>query len=203
MTEKEILSEYIPENAVDEVLRWIKEKKIYLKITRARKTKLGDYRAPVRHSNHRISVNHNLNPYSFLITFIHELAHLLVFEKYKNKVAPHGIEWKIAYRDLMTGFLQMDIFPKDIHKVLSKSIQNSKASSTADLQLSRALHKYDKESVFSRLEQLEAGTQFLIENGKTFQKGEKIRTRYKCLNLQNKKLYLFHPLTPVFPVEGQ
>lgn len=201
MTDKEILSEYIPENAVDEVLRWIKEKKIHFKITRTRKTKLGDYRAPVRHTHHRITVNHSLNKYAFLITFIHELAHLLVFEKYQNRVAPHGTEWKITYRDLMISFLNMDIFPHDIHQVLFKSIQNSKASSTADLKLSRILHQYDKPAEFTRLEQLATGTQFFIENGRTFQKGEKVRTRYKCLNLQNKKLYLFHPHAPVFPIE--
>ena len=42
------------------------------------------------YNNHRISVNGNLNKYSFLITLIHELAHLLTFTQYKNRVDPHG-----------------------------------------------------------------------------------------------------------------
>jgi len=78
MSDKEILAQYIPEEAIDKVLNRIIEKKVHLKITRGRRTKLGDYRPPVRHSNHRISINHDLNPYAFLITFIHEFAHLLV-----------------------------------------------------------------------------------------------------------------------------
>ena len=88
MKETELLGQYLPSEAVEEVYHWLVEKKIHLKITRSRRTKLGDYRPPINHPNHRISVNHNLNPYSFLITFIHELAHLMVFEQFGNKAAP-------------------------------------------------------------------------------------------------------------------
>lgn len=201
MNESELLKQYLPQGAVEDVYRWIVEKKIHLKITKSRRTKLGDYRPPIHQPNHRISLNHNLNPFSFLITFVHELAHLLVFEQFGNKVAPHGKEWKTTYQKLMLPFLEKDIFPVDLKHVLSKSINNSRASSTSDLHLSRVLLSYDTPNDHKRLEQLESESIFQIENGKTFKKGDRQRTRYKCLNLQNKRYYLFHPLTPVYPIK--
>ncbi|MCF6341303.1 MAG: SprT-like domain-containing protein [Bacteroidales bacterium] len=195
--DKTILRQYLPEAAVDQVYKWIVQNKIHLKITRNRKTKLGDYRPPIHQPNHRITVNHNLNPYAFLITFVHELAHLQVFEEYKTTVLPHGTEWKKAYRRMMLVILKNDVFPSDIQQALSKSIVNAKASSTTELELSRVLLRYDKEKTEIRVEDLNTNTVFQTQNGMRFKKGEKQRTRYKCLNLQNNRLYLFHPLTPV------
>lgn len=197
MSEQEILAEYLPRKTVEQVYQWIVQHKIHLKISRKRNTKLGDYRPPFRNQNHRISINHDLNSYAFLITFVHELAHLRVFEKHKNKVLPHGKEWKEEYSSLMKLFLDNNTFPDDINQVLKKSIINSRASSTSDLALSRALMRYDKPTGHQNLETLESGTVFQAQNGRRFKKGEKIRTRYKCLNLENKRYYLFHPLTPV------
>jgi len=200
MDEKKILNNYLPSAAVEMVFDLIKDKNIHLKITRNRKTKFGDYRPPIYHSNHRISINHNLNPYGFLITFVHEYAHLLVFEKYKNRVLPHGKEWKRLYKMRMEEFIEMGVFPQELNEVLVKSIQNSKASSSSDLKLSRILQKYDTSMPQIRVEDLPANTIFKANNGKRFVKGEKQRIRYKCKCLDNNKLYLFHPLTPIIPV---
>lgn len=201
MEEKNVLSEYLPEGAVEEAFNWIVKKEVHLKISKQRKTKLGDYRPPVHHSNHRISINHNLNKYSFLITFVHEFAHLLVWEKHKGRVEPHGKEWKEKYRDLMGGFLHRNLFPEDVEKVLSKSIENSKAASTSDLKLSRILKKYDNQSNFLSLEDLKEDAVFFIEGGRRFKKGKKQRTRYKCQDIDNKKIYLVHALTAVYEMD--
>ena len=201
MKEKEILKEYLPERSINQVMEWIVQKNVHLKITRTRSSKLGDYRPPVVHPNHRISINHNLNPFSFLITFVHELAHLNVWEDHKNKVAPHGIEWKTEYRKLMQVMLANNIFPDDIHKVLLESIINSKASSTSDLKLSRVLKKYDEHISDTHLEDLPEDSIFQTTKGVEFKKGKKQRTRYLCQNINNKKQYLFHPLTPVEVVD--
>jgi len=201
--DKQILASYLPENAVDIVFEWIKNKNIHFKITKNRKTKLGDYRPPIQHTNHRISVNHNLNPYAFLITFVHEYAHLLVFEQYKNRVLPHGREWKSTYKDLMREVLDAGIFPENLAQVLEKSIHNSKASSVSDLHLSRVLHQYDTGGTQQlRVEDLPGNAVFETQTGKRFRKGEKQRIRYKCRSLDNGRLYLFHPLTPVYLVEN-
>ena len=202
MTDVQILAEYLPEGAIDRVYDWIRSYKVHFRITRARTTKLGDYRPPAGRSSHRISVNHNLNPYAFLITFVHEMAHLIVHEKYGRRVQPHGREWREEYRDLMLPFLDGEIFPSDIRPVLRRSLINTKASSTNELALSRVLLRYDKPSHHNRLEELGEGQTFQTENGRIFRKGERIRTRYKCLNLQNNRYYLFHPLTPVIPTKA-
>lgn len=201
MEEKNVLNEYLPEDAVEKAFSWIVDKDVHLKISKQRKTKLGDYRPPVYHTNHRISINHNLNKYSFLITFVHEFAHLLVWEKHKGKVDPHGKEWKNEYKSLMQNFLNKAIFPADLEKVLAKSIENSKASSTSDLKLSRVLKKYDDQSDFLTLEDLEEDAVFFIEGGRRFKKGQKQRTRYKCQNIDNKKIYLVHALTAVYELD--
>ncbi len=198
MQHKNILQTYLPDASVDVVFDWIRRYNIHLKISKGRKTKLGDYRPPIRHSHHRISINHDLNPYAFLITFVHELAHLKVFEAYGTGVSPHGRQWKTIYRELMLPLLDMDIFPEDLSHALHHSIVNAKAASGSDLQLTRILNQYDEvDSQKTRLEDLAEAAIFRIQNGRIFRKGEKQRTRYKCMNLTNKKWYLFHPLTPV------
>ena len=202
MKDDELLKEYLPEKAVSQVMKWIIQKKVHLKITRGRLSKLGDYRPPIHYSNHRISINHNLNQYSFLITFVHEMAHLNVWENHKDTVAPHGIEWKIEYKKLMKVILKNTIFPIDIHEALLKSIINSKASSSSELSLSRVLKKYDENSFGIDLENLPENALFQIENGNKFIKGEKRRVRYICKNMSNKKMYLFHPLTSVMEVKN-
>ncbi|MBC8321036.1 MAG: SprT-like domain-containing protein [Bacteroidetes bacterium] len=197
MKEKEILKEYLPEKSINQVMKWIVQNNVHLKISRRRNSKFGDYRPPVNHPNHRISINHNLNPFAFLITFVHELAHLNVWKLHQNTVAPHGIEWKTEFRKLMKVVLKNSIFPDDIHEVLLQSIVNSKASSTSDLKLSRVLKKYDNQTVGTHLEDLRENTIFQTKTGIQFKKGAKRRTRYLCQNMTDNRQYLFHPLTPV------
>jgi hypothetical protein len=98
---------------------------------------------------------------------------------------------------MMLVMLKYDIFPEDIKQALSKSIVNAKASSTSELELSRVLLRYDENDRETRVEDLTQNAIFQTQNGMQFKKGEKQRTRYKCLNLQNNRVYLFHPLTPV------
>ncbi len=86
------LSNYLPEGAFDPVVSLINEYKVHLTVSKARKSVLGDYRHAALGANHKISVNGNLNQYEFLITLLHELAHLLCFEQYKNRVEAHGKE---------------------------------------------------------------------------------------------------------------
>ncbi|NQU32210.1 MAG: SprT-like domain-containing protein [Bacteroidetes bacterium] len=197
MKEKDLLLKYLPSNSIEIVLNWIIEKNVHLKIAKKRNTKFGDYRPPIKNPNHRISINHDLNKYAFLITFVHELAHLVAWEKHGNKVSPHGIEWKTEYRHLMEVVLKEQVFPEEIHEVLKISIVNSKASSSSDLKLTRILKKYDLKQTGTSLEDIPENTLFKIENGKVFLKGNKRRTRYICKNIQTNKQYLFHPLTPI------
>ncbi len=199
---KAILEKYIPKASVDTIYDWLQQYNIHLKISRKRTTKLGDYRPPQKGKGHHITVNHDLNTYAFLITMVHEIAHLIIWERFRNKVRPHGKEWKDTYRELMVPFMEMDIFPLDVHTALNSYLHKSYASSGTDLKLSRTLQKYDTDPGIT-LEMLGEGSVFQLPNGKTFQKGKLIRKRYRCVSLDNKRIYLVNPLVKVNPVESR
>ncbi len=195
------LQQYIPQGSLPFVLDYLSQYKVHLTITRGRRTVLGDYRHAIGVKNHRISVNGNLNPYAFLITLIHELAHLVTFIKFTNFVASHGKEWKHIYRNLLLQFLQNKIFPVDIQNALEHSLHNLPASSCADEGLMRVLKKYDlNHSTLVMVEQLEEGGLFEIHGGRIFQKGKQLRKRFQCTELATGRIYLFSPIYEVKPV---
>lgn len=198
---KTILSKYLPEAAIEPIYLWLRDFHIHLKISKARSSKLGDYRSPHKGKGHQITVNHNLNPYAFLITLVHEIAHQQVYVKHRNRVRPHGKEWKETYRQLMLPFLEADIFPGDIEKALKGYLSKSFASSGTDLNLSRVLQRYDNEPGIT-LEELEEGSVFRIENGKTFVKGSLNRKRYRCTRTDNRRVYLVSALARVEPLKS-
>lgn len=198
MEKKQILAQYIPEAAAPIIARWIDYFQCEFKISRNRATKLGDYRHPFKGAGHKISVNNNLNPYAFLVTTVHEFAHLLTWNDHKNKVKPHGEEWKRNFKRMMVPFIDQQIFPEDVQQAIVSYLHNPSAASCTDLKLSRALKKYDvKRDAISRLEELPQDTVFQIKDGRRFKKGEKLRKRYRCLCLDNGNIYLFNPLAEV------
>lgn len=192
----------MPEEAAPIISNWINHTACLFKISRSRSTKLGDYRAPFKGSPHRISVNYDLNPYSFLITTIHEFAHLQTWNKHRHRVKPHGPEWKQHFKELMNPFLKLNIFPADINGAIHSYMENPAASSCTDLHLFRTLKAYDKakENALT-VEALEDGHFFKLKNGRSFQRIEKIRKRYKCMELSSKRMYLFNPIAEVFLLE--
>lgn len=193
------LSKYIPTAAAPIISQWINDTNCRFKVTRSRSTKLGDYTAPFRGNPHQITINHDLNPYSFLITTIHEFAHLKTYQEFKNKVKPHGLEWKENFKNLMMPFLKLNIFPIDIIKAISNYMDNPAASSCTDLNLYRVLKKYDQKSLeVLHVEDLEIDSFFYLKNGRKFQKGEKLRKRFRCIEIISNKTYLFHPLAEVY-----
>ncbi|MFO0321326.1 MAG: SprT-like domain-containing protein [Bacteroidota bacterium] len=196
----EILRKYIPHFAVDIIALWIIELDIKLKITKERSTKLGDYMPPHKGKNHTITINYNLNEYSFFVTLIHEIAHLKTYNYYKNSVTPHGQEWKSHFKMLMNPFLNTENLPIDILYALRKYMNNPAASSCSDVTLMRTLKLYDKQeenntTIF--LERLPIKTHFLYNASRVFEKGEQLRKRYRCKEISTGSVYLFSPLAEV------
>lgn len=198
----QLLNDYLPAGVFDSVVAYIIEHKIHLTITRERTTVLGNYRSRHSGKNHRISINGNLNKYSFLITLLHELGHLLAFEKYGNKIPSHGTQWKNEYSNILAVFIAKKIFPGDIERELLDTLNNPAATSCAEDSLLRILRRYDahKPGIFL-LEDLPEKSFFKVKNGTIFSKGNKIRKRYLCTNLTTNKLFLFSPVAEVELVE--
>lgn len=195
------LQQYLPPGTGDKVLAFLHRFRVHLTVTLERKTILGDYRHRTVDRHHRISVNGNLHPYAFLITLLHELAHLLTFEQHGNRVPAHGREWKTIYGGLLAEFVGHKVFPPDIEAELKISLQNPAASSCAEDGLLRVLRRYDSsKDGLHLLEELPPGALFRISDGRIFRKGEQLRKRFKCQEVSTGKWYLF---SPVYEVMGE
>lgn len=193
------LNSFLPPGTFDAVEEYLRFYKIHLTVTQHRKSILGDYRHRTHFSNHRISINGSLNKYAFLITLLHEIAHLLTFEKHGNKVMAHGNEWKTIYASLLKQFVENRIFPSDIEKELLTSLKNPAASSCAEDDLIRVLRKYDvNTNGYKLVEEIPPNSLFKLDDGKVFKKGERQRKRFKCEEVGTGKIYLF---SPVYEVE--
>ncbi len=197
-----VVSKYVPVQAVSYSVHLWEKYRFSFKVTRERKSKLGDYRFHKSRRQHIITVNGNLNPYGFLITFIHEIAHLVHYEMKGNNQPPHGIEWKKVFRELMTPVMNQEIFPPDLLKQLSIHMKNPKASSASDHRLSRLIRKYDtgNDNPEFVLEDMSRGDFFMF-NGRIFEKGEKRRTRSLCVEIRTGKRYLVSEMARVERVD--
>lgn len=196
------LQSYLPPGTFEPVLHYLQHYKVHLTVARERRSILGNYRHRFGAHTHRISVNGNLNPYSFLITLLHELAHLLTFEKWGARVASHGKEWKATFGNLLAQFIEHDVFPGDIKMVLLQSLHNPAASSCADEALLRTLKHYDeKKGNLVFVESLPEAALFKTGDGRIFRKGEKMRKRFKCVEVATKRLYLFSAVYEVEQVD--
>ncbi len=174
---------------------------VKFKIVPPRKTKLGDFRIGSGMEKPQITVNGDLNPYSFLITTLHEFAHLHTFQQHGNRVNPHGEEWKANFRKLLLPIINSNKLPKNIEHALVDSLVSLKASSCTDLKLSRILKSYDdlKDGV-EILERLPKNTIFAL-NGREFIKGELRRKRFLCEETISKRMYLVNALAEVYPIK--
>lgn len=197
----EELSSFLPPGTYEKVAGHIVRHRVHLTVKRARATVLGDYRHSGPGTNHRISVNGNLNPYAFLITLLHELAHLFTFERFGNRVAPHGREWKSEFGKLLAEFVSGGVFPEDISQALTRTLENPAASTCADDSLMRVLRRYDRgKEGTSLVEEVSQGGRFRIRGGRVFVRGERVRKRIRCTEEATGRVYLFSPIYEVVVV---
>ncbi len=188
-----VLQKYLPEHAVANCFELIKANHVHLKIVNERQTRHGDYRKDTQ-GFHLITVNSSLNKYRFLITLIHEIAHLVAFEKYGRMIKPHGEEWKTTFQRLMVPFIRPEIFPNQLLPLLARHFRNPKASSDTDAKLAIALKAFDeKETEKNYIFEIPMGSNFRIHNGKIFKKMALRVKRYECLEVSSGRLYLFQP----------
>jgi len=189
---EQILLKYLPERSVPTVFELIKSNNVALKIVNERVTKHGDYRRSPN-GEHQITINANLNKYRFLMTLVHEIAHLIAIEKYGRGIKPHGVEWKYTYQQLMLPFINPSVFPNQLLPDIANHFKNPKASSDTDAKLSVLLKQFDERNDKNYIFEIPLGSTFRIHNGKVFKKGNRRIKRYECLELSSGRVYLFQP----------
>ncbi len=219
---REILSRYFPVEAADHIGQLLTDYRIRLKVSRGRATRLGDFKPAVNGGLHRISVNGDLNIYAFLLVFIHELAHLQVYNQFRGKsasvhmptsikptlprITPHGKEWKRQFGELIRLYIDKGYFHPLLHASLLHYSHRVRASGIASEPVARALRLFDdhgEKDPFILLEELPEQGVFSSRSGRQFRKGTLLRKRYRCLCLDNQKTYLFHPMSSVRPVQEE
>jgi len=186
---KEILSKYLPEKSVELVIELLEKDPCHLKIVNNRKTKHGDFKK-FPNGDYQITINNDLNVYRFLLTLIHEIAHLVTYKNNK-RVKPHGIEWKRNFQHLMLPFVNPEIYPKEILPYLAQYLINPKASTDTDVKSSLALKQFDEKTNKNYIFEIPLASKF-THNNKVFVRGEKRRTRYECVEVYTDRKYLFH-----------
>ena len=169
---QETLQQYIPEQAVQPVIQLLEHDHLTVKIKKERKTRHGDYKR-LPNGKHQITINSNLNPYRFLITLIHEIAHYEAYKDFGRTIKPHGKEWKHTFQRLMLPFLNPQVFPSELLPLLAGHFKNPKATSDTDVKLALALKQFDEPNGKTYIFEVPFGSTFKLYNGRVFQKGNK------------------------------
>ncbi|MEZ4901543.1 MAG: sprT domain-containing protein [Spirosomataceae bacterium] len=186
---KQILQRHVPAAAVDYCYEFWERYQFDFIATRPRQSRFGDFTARPQ-KRERITVNINLNPYNFLITYLHEVAHLEVYRKFNQRQPPHGIAWKSHFRDLLIPVMNEYVFPISVLSPLLHYAQNPTASTGTYLPLIQALKNIDTpQSDLVMVAQLAEGKTFIL-NQKVFVRGTQRRTRIVCIERHSQKKYL-------------
>lgn len=202
VTMSEVLSKYLPEHSVIPCFELIKANSVHLKIVNERQTRHGDYRKGLS-GKHEITVNANLNKYRFLITLVHEISHLVAFEKFGRDIKPHGVEWKMTFQQLMVPFIRPEIFPHSVLPLVANHFRNPTASSDTDAKLAFALKQFDERKPdIHFIHEVPSGSLFRIKNGRIFQKKGLRTKRYECVEVHTGRLFLFNANAEVEIIPG-
>lgn len=181
-----------------------------VRLSRPRRTKLGDHRPPGRgRPVHRISINDDLNPYAFLTTLLHEIAHAATWERHERhrrrfirRVRPHGAEWRAEFAGLLEPVVELGVLPADVTAALTRSLARPAAATCSDRGLLLALGRYDRvDPRLVRAEEIAVGGWFRLDNGMVFRAGRTLRTRRQCFAAASGAEYRVHGLARVEPVE--
>jgi hypothetical protein len=198
----ETLLKYLPEHAVNLCFELIKANSVHLKIVNERQTRHGDYRKGIT-GKHEITVNANLNKYRFLITLVHEISHLVAFEKFGRNIKPHGNEWKYTFQQLMVPFIRPEIFPNSVLPLVANHFKNPTASSDTDARLAFALKQFDERKAdVHYIHEVPSGSLFRIKNGRIFKKNGLRTKRYECVEVNSGRLFLFNANAEVEIIPG-
>lgn len=202
---EKLLLKFIPQGSLPQLKKWLEDYPVQIAIVDRRKTKAGDYRPAQKRKPPKITINIDRNPYRFLVTLTHEIAHHVAFSSFGPHIKPHGKEWKQTYLDLLLAFNRQQIFPEEFAATIPAYPARLKATTAGTPEMDKVLKSMDQPGEpLNYIEDIANETVFSLENGQSFKKIKKRRVRFLCQNLTNKKYYLFPPgiqiYTNTFPV---
>lgn len=198
----QILSRYLPSTCVTYIYELITRHPLDFKVTPPRRTKLGDFRHKNQGGRPQITINGNLNPYAFMVTTVHELAHFYAFKNYGPRIEPHGKEWKNTFNELMQPILQQHFLPDILQEALLNHQRRVTASSCTDKRLFKVLQQFNPEDELQFLEELTQGAHFSL-NQQVFQKGPKRRKHFLCTSIPDQKKYIVSGIARVKELDVQ
>ncbi len=188
-----VLEKYLPNDTLPYLKKWFADYSIHIKITRGRNSKLGDYRK-MPDKSHQITINSTLQPPLFFFVLTHELAHLLAFENFGNRISAHGLEWKDTFRTMLLE--SVSIYDDDLKSIILKFSKSPKANFMSSPDLVRYFHIEEYEDESSYIEDLEITNQFTYKN-EIYIIEQKRKKNYLCMQLKTGKKYIFKPLARV------
>lgn len=177
---------YLPISSHDYCKDLLAKNPIRCYLSQARTSKWGDFRfkGPI------ITINKNLPPSLFLLTFLHELAHFHAYLSFGRKISPHGKEWKTTFQHLVHPMTTIGAFD-ELNSVVQEHMKRPKATIGADAALhSAALRAMGMTG--KNVSQLSPGDKFMFRNGE-YQVEMTLRKRIRCIQLSSGKRFLFQP----------
>lgn len=197
------VSSRLPPGVAGHVETLLGRQPVEVRVVRPRRSKLGDHRPPQRGVRvHRITINDDLNPYAFLTTLLHEVAHASTWERYRDHrrrgVRPHGSEWQAEFGAVLRPLVGRGVLPSVVEAALAKSLEAPAATTCSDRGLVLALAQFDTARPgHVRVEDLPERSVFRGPNGVVFRAGRRLRTRRQCFELRTGREYRVHGLALV------
>lgn len=191
------LKKYLPIGAYKLVVTHLEKRNVIVKITPPRLTRNGSFSVCRDEVDRcRITISDTGNKFQFLITLLHEIAHMHIYYKHKwdyRRIKPHGHQWKSEFQNLVAPFIENDVFPSLLKSHLEQHMINPTASTSTDVSLLKALKKYDLFPNQKCVDDLAVGSKFMFRNGIRYIRGRKRLKRIECLDESTGNRYLFHP----------
>lgn len=177
----------MPESGFSFLKDWFGKHYIHIKITRERSSKLGDYRK-MPDGSHQITLNATLPPQLFFFVLTHELAHLIAFEKYGRRIAPHGAEWKYTFAQMILQSIA--VYEDDLKPILLRFVRAPKANFMASPELVRYFRLESLPEHLSFVEDLPLNTEFIYRKER-YLLVSKLKKNYLCKHLDTGRDYRF------------
>jgi SprT protein len=170
--------DYLPERAHKFIKSLLSENPTEVIPVRMRLRKRGDYHCRPIGGTHKITINKCGNPYQFLITLIHELAHARARKDNGSRIRPHGQEWRVTFSAFLHRSLGSDCFPEDLLSGVQDFAFSPTATSSNDLE--EALRSYDTLDKPPLVSELPDGTLFSQGRGYIMHKGGLRGETFRC-----------------------